>query len=291
MSLPATAPLPVLDIDKLERQAESWHAEFQSAAPYPHIVIDDFLEPEAAAAAMAEFPPLDAKRWNNYFHVNERKFSNVDLPTWGPTLRRILEELNSPRFVQFVGRLLDEDKLIPDESLEGGGLHQSTKGGYLNIHADFTVHPHHRTWRRRANLILYLSEDWETDYKGDLELWSTDMKQCVERISPLANRAVIFATDATSFHGHPEPMRCPDGVTRRSLALYYFSVEDAPFVRSTEYRSRPGDGARGLLIFADKQVLRAYDFAKRRLGFSDRFAGRLLGFRTGPRRRGPRASR
>jgi hypothetical protein len=290
MSLPATASLPVLDIAKLERRAEFWRAEFLSAAPYPHIVIDDFLEAEAAAAAMAEFPSLDANRWTNYFHVNERKFSNVDSATWGPTLQRVLAELNSPRFVQFVGRLFDADNLIPDTSLEGGGLHQSTRGGYLNIHADFTVHPHHRTWRRRANLILYLSEDWETEYRGELEMWSVDMKHCVQRISPVANRAVIFATDATSFHGHPEPMRCPDGVTRRSLALYYFSVEDAPFVRSTDYRSRPGDGARGIFIFADKQLLRGYDFAKRRLGFSDRFASRLLGYRAHLRRKGPKAT-
>ncbi len=44
----------------------------------------------------------------------------------------------------------------------------------------------------------------------------------------MANRVLIFTTDGTSFHGHPEPMRCPEGVARRSLALYYFSVEDDP---------------------------------------------------------------
>ena len=47
------------------------------------------------------------------------------------------------------------------------------------------------------------------------------MKTCVEKISPIANRAVIFTTDATSYHGHPEPMQCPEDVARRSLALYY----------------------------------------------------------------------
>ena len=234
--------LPVLDIDELERNVERLHADYQSAAPYPHIVIDDFLEPQAAKAAIAEFPPLDPEKWNNYIHVNERKFSNTDPSTWGPTLQRILQELNSPRFVQFVSKLLGVDNLIEDPSLEGGGLHQSTRGGFLNIHADFTVHPHHRNWQRRANIILYLNEDWKPEYGGDLELWSTDMKECVRKVSPVANRAVIFATDATSFHGHPEPMRCPEGVARRSLALYYFSVEEDPMVRSTEYRSRPGDG-------------------------------------------------
>ena len=211
------------------------------------------------------------ERWNNYLHVNERKFSNTDPETWGPTLKQILQDLNSPRFVRYVGSLLGEDDLIADPSLEGGGLHQSTRGGFLNIHADFTVHPHHRNWQRRANLILYLNEEWEASYGGDLELWSTDMKECVQKVSPVANRAVIFTTDATSFHGHPEPMQCPEGVARRSLALYYYSVQDNPLVRSTEYRSRPGDGARGILIFADKHLLRTYDWAKRHLGLSDQF--------------------
>jgi hypothetical protein len=283
---PATElPPPVLDFEHLEKNLDRLRADYQSAAPYPHIVIDDFLDPEAAKAAIAEFPPVDPD-WNNYLHVNERKFSNTDPSTWGPTLQRILEELNSPRFVHFVEELLGQGELMADPSLEGGGLHQSSRGGFLNVHADFTVHPHHRDWQRRANLLLYLNEDWQPEYGGDLELWSPDMKRCVKKVSPVANRALIFTTDPTSFHGHPEPMLCPEGVARRSLALYYFSVESNPLVRSTEYRSRPGDGTRAILIFADTRMLRAYDWAKRRLGLSDQFASKLLAFREKFRARG-----
>ncbi len=239
-----------------------------------------------AEAAIEEFPPLDPSQWNNYLHTNERKFSNTDPDTWGPTLREILEELNSPRFVEFVSRLIGVDDLIADPSLEGGGLHQSTTGGFLNIHADFTVHPHNRKWQRRANILLYLNDEWKPEYGGDLELWSADMKHCVEKVSPLANRVLIFTTDVNSFHGHPEPMRCPEGVARRSMALYYFSVEDDPRVRSTEYRARPGDGAHSIGIYADTQMLRAYDWAKRHLGLSDQTASKVLGFRDRLRRKG-----
>lgn len=278
-------PLPLFDLDSLERNIERLHREYQSATPYPHIVIDDFLEPNALRAAIDEFPPLEPERWNNYLHVNERKFSNTDPTTWGPTLQRILEELNSPSFVRFVGDLLGVDDLIADPSLEGGGLHQSERGGFLNIHSDFTVHPHNRTWQRRANILLYLNEDWKPEYGGDLELWNADMTECVEKVSPIANRVLIFTTDPTSFHGHPEPMLCPEGVARRSLALYYFTVEQQPMVRSTEYRSRPGDGTRSILIFADKELLRAYDWVKRHLGLSDQFASKLLSYRDRFRRK------
>jgi hypothetical protein len=278
--------MPVLDLSRLEERVEEFHTVYRRARPYPHIVLDDFLEPDALDEAIREFPPLDTTRWNNYLHTNERKFSNTDPTTWGPTLQEILEQLNSPRFVEFVGRLIGVEGLLADPSLEGGGLHQSTTGGFLNIHADFTVHPHNRKWQRRANILLYLNDEWKPEYGGDLELWSADMKECVEKVAPVANRVLIFTTDGTSFHGHPEPMTCPEGVTRRSLALYYFTLEQDPVVRSTEYRARPGDGLHAVMIYADKQMLRGYDWAKRHLGISDHAVGRLLAHRDRLRRKG-----
>ena len=40
------------------------------------------------------------------------------------------------------------------------------------------------------------------------------------------------------------------------------------------------------MIFADTQLLRAYDWAKRRLGLSDQFASKLLAYRDRVRRKG-----
>jgi Rps23 Pro-64 3,4-dihydroxylase Tpa1-like proline 4-hydroxylase len=267
----------LVDLVSLEQGVERLGAVYRSATPFPHIVLDNFLNQEAAQRAMKEFPALDSRRWNSYVHVNERKFRHLDPTSWSPHLQSILEELNSPRFVQFLSNLTGIEGLFPDPSLEGGGLHQSTTGGFLNIHADFTVHPHHRNWSRQVNLLLYLSDDWRTEYGGDLELWSADMKRCERTLSPLANRVVIFTTSSDSFHGHPEPMPCPPDVARRSLALYYFKLEDRPVVRSTEYRGRPGERAQSILIYADKQLLRAYDRAKRHLGLSDQTAFTILG--------------
>jgi 2OG-Fe(II) oxygenase superfamily len=124
---------------------------------------------------------------------------------------------------------------------------------------------------------VYLNRDWQESYGGQLELWDRQIKRCVQRIAPVFNRAVIFRTDPDSFHGHPDPMICPTSFTRKSLALYYFTDEPQPFmVRSTEYRARPGDGARAVWIYLDKMALRGYDKVKRRFGLSDRFASDLL---------------
>ena len=248
------------------------------------MAIDEFLLPDMARAAEREFPQSDHGHWVNYVHANERKFANREPTTWGPILQALWSELTSPRFVQFLSRLTGIDGLITDDSLEGAGLHQTQAGGFLNIHADFTVHPHQRHWRRRANLLVYLNEEWSREYGGDLELWSRDMTRCEEVIAPIGNRAVIFTTGADTWHGHPDPLRCPPDTARRSLAIYHYTDEDDPVARSTEYRARPGDGAKAILICLDKEAVRLCDWIKRRIGLSDEFTSRFLG---GRRRKPP----
>jgi 2-oxoglutarate-Fe(II)-dependent oxygenase superfamily protein len=269
-------PSVAVDLENLEEQLPRLRETYASAQPFPHIVLDNFLTPEVARRAAQEFPSVDHDNWISFMHVNERKFSHPEVQDWGPTLQSVAAELNSPAFVGFLSELTGIEHMIIDESMEGGGLHQSLQGGFLNIHADFTVHPLHANWRRRVNLLLYFNEEWDPEYGGELELWSTDMRKRVHVIAPIQNRCVIFTTDPDSFHGHPEPLRCPPERARRSLALYYFTVEDHPLVRSTEYRARPGDGKRSALIYLDKQVLRAYDRVKRCLGISDRRASGWL---------------
>jgi hypothetical protein len=36
----------------------------------------------------------------------------------------------------------------------------------------------------------------------------------------------IFATTENSYHGHPEPLTCPDDRVRRSIAMYYYTAGD-----------------------------------------------------------------
>lgn len=250
---------------------------YSRAEPYPHAVLDNFLDEATARQLLAEFPPV-ADTWINYTHVNERKFGRNDRASFPPAIGAAIDTFNSPPFVAWLSRLTGIEGLRADPSLEGGGLHQTQRGGHLNIHADFTGHPHHPNWRRRVNLIVYLNDGWQESWGGALELWSRDMQRCVAKVPPLFNRAVIFNTDADSYHGLPDPMNCPEGTTRKSLALYYFTEEQQPFlVRSTEYRARPGDGIKSVAIWADKQVLRVYDKVKRRFNLDDRFASRILG--------------
>ncbi len=54
----------------------------------------------------------------------------------------------------------------------------------------------------------------------------------------------VFSTTDFSYHGHPEPLTCPEGRTRKSLALYYYTngrpANEVSEPHSTIFRSRPG---------------------------------------------------
>ena len=207
---------------KLPELADS----YRKGDPFPQIVLDDFLPEDVAQKAYEAFPSVKDQGWIHYVHFNEKKHGLNKKDLLPEYIQKLIGELNSERFLDWLMALSGIEDLKEDEMLEGGGLHQSLKGGFLNIHADFTVHPHKKNWRRRMNLLIYLNPEWQDEYGGFLELWSRDMKQCVHSIKPAFNKAVIFNTDEDSYHGLPDPINCPEDDSRKSLALYYFTEEE-----------------------------------------------------------------
>ncbi len=227
------------------------HAAYASASPYPHAVIEDFLPDELIDRVLAEFPQPSAEiNWRQLHSKREDDGSTVQFNKQGmpnlmqvsPYLRQLIWELNSGTFIRALEKLTGIGNLIPDPALRGAGLHQVLPGGVLAVHADFTQHQDYKL-ERRVNLLLYLNRDWKDEYEGHLELWNADMSRCVKRIRPNAGRCVVFNTDASSFHGHPRPLRCPEGMTRKSIALYYYTLgrddKDVEPTKRTDWQPRP----------------------------------------------------
>jgi hypothetical protein len=232
------------DRSELLELADSQREAYRSAHPFPHVVIDDLLPAGVLMDVLEEFPTPGQGEWHAFDSPLERKLATKDDSTMGDATRRLLAELNSAAFIDFLARLTGIDGLVPDPHFVGGGLHQIERGGHLKVHADFNRHP--RTdLERRLNVIVYLNRDWKPEYGGALELWSQDMRACEQKILPLFNRCVVFSTTDTSFHGHPEPLNCPEGETRKSLALYYYSRphsgDDSGPEHNTLFRARPGE--------------------------------------------------
>ena len=257
---------------------------YQANQPCPHVLLENFLDPETALALSQEFPPPAGEIWTQYKHVNENKMGLPKRDFFPPLLGAVTDELNSPEFVSWVSALTGIPNLISDPAMDGGGLHQSGRGGYLNVHTDFSKHHVYVNWRRRINLILYLNPDWDERWGGSIELWERSAKgkmRCGIKYPPLLNHVLIFTTDERSLHGFPDPLTCPDGQSRKSLALYYYTDEgeEKSSAHSTDYFARPQDGfGKSAMIWLDKKALDLYSRAKARFGYSDAFASRVLGW-------------
>ncbi len=205
--------------------------QYANGIPFPHAVFDDFVSPEVVDAVLNCFPGPSADiMWRQILatgkdggKVQYNKQGMPHLFKVAPVIRQLIWELNSSTFIRSLEKLTGIDNLIPDPSLRGGGLHQVLPGGVLGVHADFTHHADYDL-ERRVNLLLYLNKDWCDEYEGHLELWNKDATRCIKRIRPLAGRCVIFNTDSDSYHGHPRPLSCPDGTTRKSIAIYYYTL-------------------------------------------------------------------
>jgi hypothetical protein len=273
-------PFSIFPFSRWGARLSSLAAQYRKNAPVPHIYLTDFLVPDAAAEVEQEFPRPDSNAWTHYLHQNENKHGMTKRELFPAAIGEAADALNSPEFLAWLSDLTGIPALLADPTLEGGGLHQSGPGGYLNVHTDFSHQHYFKNWRRRINLILYLNDGWQDSWGGAIELWDAAMKYRVASYPPRFNSALIFNTDDISYHGFPEPLTCPDGQSRKSLAFYYYTLEDGVQtpVRSTNYRARPNDGmVKSALIWLDKWAVDLYSRAKARFGFSDDLASRVLG--------------
>ena len=278
-------PTRLFPFERWDSRLAELAKQYRRNPPCPHILLKDFLEPETALEMSREFPQPASAAWTQYKHTNENKLGMPKRDLFPPMLGAVTDELNSPEFVAWVSQLTGIPDLVADPMLEGGGLHQSGPGGYLNVHTDFSKHHFHTNWHRRVNLILYLNPEWEEAWGGSIELWERSpgggIARCAAKYPPLLNHVLIFTTDEKSLHGFPDPLQCPEGQSRKSLALYYYTVElDEKFrVRSTDYFARPQDSRRkAAMIWLDKKAVDLYSRAKARFGFSDALASRMLGW-------------
>jgi hypothetical protein len=232
------------DRGALRALADARAEQYRTAEPFPHIVLDDFLPEDVIKQVIAEFPRPQDLEWRRYDIEQEVKLASDDPADIPPYIAHVLAQFNSAAMVDFLERLTGIDGLIPDPHLWGGGLHQIEPGGRLKVHTDFNRHER-LGLDRRLNMIVYLNEGWDESWGGALELWDREMTACHHRIVPVANRCVIFNTTDYSFHGHPDPLACPPGETRKSMALYYYSngrpAEEVSPARTTQFKQRPGE--------------------------------------------------
>jgi hypothetical protein len=218
---------------------------YAEAKPYPHLVLDNLFNPAALHTIIREWPTAGEVEVHNDGTFTRAKFGTTWKSEFGIATRSYFAEFAGAEFLQILQWVTGIHGLLADPYMYGGGLHATAVGGKLAVHADYNKHPLFKL-DRRLNLLIYLNEDWTEDNAGWLELWDADMTACAKRVLPVFNRTVLFNTTRTSYHGQPEPIVGPPTLSRKSIALYYFSNgrsdESDTAAHSTLWQERPALG-------------------------------------------------
>ncbi|HAI76528.1 MAG TPA: proline hydroxylase [Microscillaceae bacterium] len=213
---------------------------FQTAKPYNHLVMDNFLLPEVAERLFEHFPAIEVLN-KHYKGLNENKSEGSNFNDFDVSLQQLRQEIMSPEVAQWVSQITSiEGVFVTDDKL-GTGLHQGSDGSFLDIHIDFNIH-NEKNVHRRLNMLIYFNKDWKAEYGGDLEMWDAQMTRCEKKVAPLFNRCVIFETNEISYHGYSK-MSLPEGVTRKSFYTYFYTElrDGAAGYHDTVFKAKPED--------------------------------------------------
>ena len=217
--------------------------KYNSAEPFPNIVLDNFLNPVFLNSAVdSVYKNIDNENWltdkygeSQGFQVRKRWIDNATVMP--EEVSQIIWWLNSSSFLHFLEKVTGLESLIADPHNEGGGIHCSSRGGRLGIHHDFNYLKKFKLFRK-LNILLFANKNWQDEWNGHLELWKRDKSEMIHKISPIFNRLVIFTTDTTSWHGFPHKLKCPQDVYRISFATYYYIFKkDIKKLKNLEERS------------------------------------------------------
>jgi len=279
---------------EIGNRAGDLQQRFESAQPFRHIVVDNFLEETFCRELIREFPAFDLKYAVNERGDTGRKSAIPGLARLGGAYARFDAMIRGREFLAWTSRVTGIPKLLYDPEYVGGGTHENLSGQDLDSHVDFNYHPSRR-WHRRLNLIVFLNPRWEESWGGCLELlrdpWTEDAARPSRLVVPLANRAVIFETNERSWHGFRRIELPPEAadLSRRSIAVYFYTRERPPaevapshgtfyVQRPLGERIQPGctlseddvEDLRVLIARRDSQIKFLYE---RELEFSSAMAG------------------
>lgn len=217
---------------------------FTGSRPFDHCIIDDFFEADAAAVLSSEFPSYDSADWYFYNNAIEHKKALNNWEKFPKATYQAFTLLQSPGVTDLLEESLGE-QIYVDHGLNGGGWHIHGAGGNLNPHLDYSIHPK-MPLERVVNIIVYLSPDLRPEHGGHLGLWAHNEEkkapgELVKEVEPKFNRAIVFNTTQNSWHGMSRKLNVPEGVYRKSLAIYYMR--------------EPAEGAeqRGRALFAPRE--------------------------------------
>jgi Rps23 Pro-64 3,4-dihydroxylase Tpa1-like proline 4-hydroxylase len=215
-------------LNSLRERAPQLRQSYQTAQPYPHVVIDDLFEPELLDRLVADFPKYEDRDWLIWDTNHELKTTSRGINGLSTFTQIFCLWFNSGDAIDTIKSIVGIDNLVGDPLFHGAGLHEMYRDGWLEMHADYTKH-YVLPLMRRINILVYLNRDWDVNWGGELVLQEERNSENRVAYAPYFNRTIIFPTTARTFHGVPTPLTCPLDRSRQLLSIYYWTPIPVPW--------------------------------------------------------------
>lgn len=204
--------------------------EFFSKKPFPHIILDDFLEKKYFSLLEKQISKNNYFKKGKSFNSNLESNKSISLNTNLPDIiSNITSVLNSYDWVEVLKSLTGIQTLKSTKvgNTKLANYHEMGTNGFLGSHVDHSTDPSNGL-PHVLNIILYLSSDWKENFGGATLLFDRKGKKIISKIKYKRNRAVIFLHTPYSFHG-VERLKENKGLKRKTLYVDYYSESTNPF--------------------------------------------------------------
>jgi len=211
---------------------------FLTNNPFPHVVIDDFLEKDVFDNLLKEFNEFYNSNKNegrNYqTEAEKNKWSSQGL-SLSPFLKNIGEYLASEENRKWLTEITGFKNISAVKnfnSKEIGFFSMMKKGSYLGPHIDHMFDMTGDQGYHVLNIILYVSEKWDPNWGGNTFLRNRKSKSYAS-VEFKPNRALVFMHSPLSEHGTSLVSEFSEA-DRMTIYFDYYCSDKNPY-RHTEY--------------------------------------------------------
>ena len=194
--------------------------QYRSHPGYSLLTLDNFLPSQVVQEMSQELESIPLDHCKHFTRKGSCMYEHNKLEDT-PIADAVVHALHSSPFVKWLQEVTDTIDLIPDPHLIGAGYMKSFKGDSLKIHTDFNWNEQLRL-HRMLSVVIYLNEDWQEEWGGQLNFYDLERKNVLTKVPVGPGNVVIWNYNNLAFHGYPDPMTCPEGISRKGIRFFYY---------------------------------------------------------------------
>ena len=175
---------------------------FWVTKPFPHVVIDNFLDEDDFKILSESTLKFSAKpdfEFQNSIERGKAIYSNENSPEF---VQKFVNTISSNKFIDKLVSLTDAKEITPLTNLSNKHdafryFHEMKNGGILGTHVDHSMIGDHVHF---LNSLFYISPEWSNEWGGNTEFYKYYglIKGAEVKYKP--NRLIIFLHSSKSFH-------------------------------------------------------------------------------------------